>query len=245
LLEFGVEKLEDASILGMPYGYQLVGIVDNQRSSDIDVCVRYDIYEDEYTIADGQIMEFDVRAGDKRKITEPLFQGGNRVELLDFRFMALGAMEYMACPSDKLVKTEPTLPPPSSIKDDTKTVLTITAEELVKGITRNSAQKNIKEYFAKYADITGVVVQVEKGFKTNNYEVLLDGNNGGAELAFVMCKIFDYDQAEIDKISPGQTVTVHGQIKAMKEVPTNSALLSSWTEKNFRGQVIKPCEIKK
>ena len=143
------------------------------------------------------------------------------------------------------VRTEPTLPPPSSLKADTETVLTITAEELVKGITGNSAKKNIKEYFAKYADITGVVKQVAKGERTPNYEVLLDGNNGDAELAFVMCKIFDYDQAEIDALSPGQTVTVHGQIKAMKEVPAGSGLVASWTQKNFRGQVIKPCEIKK
>ena len=142
------------------------------------------------------------------------------------------------------VRTEPTLPPPSSLKADTETVLTITAEELVRGITGNSTKKNIKEYFAKYADITGVVVQVEKGFRTDNYEVLLDGNHGEEELAFVMCKIFDYDQAEMDKISPGQTVTVHGQIKAMKEVPSGSGLIASWTAKNFRGQVIKPCEVK-
>ena len=143
------------------------------------------------------------------------------------------------------IPTEPTLPPPSSLKADTETVLTLTAEELVKGITGNSAKKNIKEYFAKYADITGVVKQVEKGERTPNYEVLLDGNNGDAELAFVMCKIFDYDQAEIDAISVGDTVTVHGQIKAMKEVPAGSGLVASWTQKNFRGQVIKPCEIKK
>ena len=143
------------------------------------------------------------------------------------------------------VRTEPTLPPPAALKADTETVLTLTAEELVKGITGNSAKKNIKEYFAKYADITGVVKQVEKAERTENYEVLLDGNNGDAELAFVMCKIFDYDQAEIDSISPGQTVTVHGQIKAMKEVPAGSGLVASWTQKNFRGQVIKPCEIKK
>ena len=143
------------------------------------------------------------------------------------------------------VPTEPTLPPPAALKADTETVLTITAEELVKGITGNSAKKNIKEYFAKYADITGVVKQVEKGERTPNYEVLLDGNNGDAELAFVMCKIFDYDQAEIDAISLGQTITVHGQIKAMKEVPAGSGLVASWTQKNFRGQVIKPCEIKK
>ena len=143
------------------------------------------------------------------------------------------------------VRTEPTLPPPAALKADTETVLTITAEELVKGITGNSAKKNIKEYFAKYADITGVVKQVVKGERTPNYEVLLDGNNGDAELAFVMCKVFDYDQAEIDALSPGQTITVHGQIKAMKEVPAGSGLVASWTQKNFRGQVIKPCEIKK
>lgn len=143
------------------------------------------------------------------------------------------------------VRTEPTLPPPAALKADTETVITITAEELVKGITGNSAKKNIKEYFAKYADITGVVKQVVKGERTPNYEVLLDGNNGDAELAFVMCKVFDYDQAEIDALSPGQTITVHGQIKAMKEVPAGSGLVASWTQKNFRGQVIKPCEIKK
>ena len=143
------------------------------------------------------------------------------------------------------IPTEPTLPPPSPLKADTETVLTLTAEELVKGITGNSAKKNIKEYFAKYADITGVVKQVEKGERTPNYEVLLDGNNGDAELAFVMCKIFDYDQAEIDAISVGDTVTVHGQIKAMKEVPAGSGLVASWTQKNFRGQVIKPCDIKR
>ena len=143
------------------------------------------------------------------------------------------------------IPTEPTLPPPAALKADTETVLTLTAEEVVKGITGNSAKKNIKEYFAKYADITGVVKQVEKGERTPNYEVLLDGNNGDAELAFVMCKIFDYDQAEIDAISVGDTVTVHGQIKAMKEVPAGSGLVASWTQKNFRGQVIKPCDIKK
>jgi len=145
--------------------------------------------------------------------------------------------------SADLVKKEPTLPAPSSIKSDKDDVLVITAEELVKGITKNSLKKNIKEYFGKYAEITGDVMSITKGRDTPIIELVLEGNNGDAEVAYVMCVITDYDQAEMDAISEGQSVTITGKITAMAEVP-GEGMVSFFTERNFQAQIVKSCTVK-
>lgn len=145
--------------------------------------------------------------------------------------------------SADLVKKEPALPAPSSIKSDKDDVLVITAEELVKGITKNSLKKNIEEYFGKYAEITGDVMSITKGRDTPIIELVLEGNNGDAEVAYVMCVITDYDQAEMDAISEGQSVTITGKITAMAEVP-GEGMVSFFTERNFQAQIVKSCTVK-
>ena len=142
-----------------------------------------------------------------------------------------------------IAKKAPTLPAPSSIKSDKDDVLAITAEELVKGITKNSIKDNIKEYFGKYADITGDVMSISKGRDRPIIELVLEGNNGAAEIAYVMCVITDYDEAAIDKISEGQSITITGKITAMAEVP-GEGMVPFFTEKNFKAQIIKQCSIR-
>ena len=145
--------------------------------------------------------------------------------------------------SADFVKKEPTLPAPSSIKSDKDDVLVISAEELVKGITKNSVKKNIKEYFGKYAEITGDVMSITKGRDTPIIELVLEGNNGDAEVAYVMCVITDYDEVEMDEISEGQSVTITGKVTAMAEVP-GEGMVSFFTERNFQAQIVKSCNIK-
>jgi len=140
-------------------------------------------------------------------------------------------------------KKSPTLPPPSSLKSDEDEIMVITSEELVKGISKNSTKENIKEYFGKYADITGDVKGVGKDQNGKAIELVLEGYNGEAELAYIMCVITEYDQSEIDNISEGQSITVNGKITAMSEQP-GTGMTSFFTEKNFQGQVIKNCKIK-
>ena len=134
------------------------------------------------------------------------------------------------------------LPPVSSIKEAEGDNLQITAEELVKKLNKNNVKKNIKELFGKYADITGEIkrVDVEKG----SLQVTLDGHYD-SELMYVICKINPYTPEDEASLAAGMTVTVEGQIKAMKEWP--GARLGSMvraSDGEAKGQVVKPCKIK-
>ena len=186
------------------------------------------------------------------KITESLFQ--NSLYILVFVIVSVG---IIGCESKTVntetikvnrssidsIKKQPTLPAPSSIISAKDDLLIITAEELVRGITKNSVKKNIKEYFGKSAEITGDVMSITKGRDTPIIELVLEGNNGDAEVAYVMCVITDYDQAEMDAISVGHQVTVTGKITAMAEVP-GDGMVSFFTERNFQAQIVKSCNVK-
>ena len=186
------------------------------------------------------------------KITESLFQ--NSLYILVFVIVSVG---IIGCESKTVntetikvnrssidsIKKQPTLPAPSSIISAKDDLLIITAEELVRGITKNSVKKNIKEYFGKSAEITGDVMSITKGRDTPIIELVLEGNNGDAEVAYVMCVITDYDQAEMDAISVGHQVTVTGKITAMAEVP-GEGMVSFFTERNFQAQIVKSCNVK-
>ncbi len=185
-------------------------------------------------------------------ITESLFQ--NSLYILVFVIVSVG---IIGCESKTVntetikvnrssidsIKKQPTLPAPSSIISAKDDLLIITAEELVRGITKNSVKKNIKEYFGKSAEITGDVMSITKGRDTPIIELVLEGNNGDAEVAYVMCVITDYDQAEMDAISVGHQVTVTGKITAMAEVP-GEGMVSFFTERNFQAQIVKSCNVK-
>ena len=62
---------------------------------------------------------------------------------------------------------------------------------------------------------------------------------------YIICKINPYTPEEEASVSPGMTVTVEGQIKAMKEWP-GSRLGSNVRagEAEAKGQVVKPCKLK-
>lgn len=143
-------------------------------------------------------------------------------------------------PADKVAaKKKESLPAPSSLSDPAAGALTVTAHNLVTGISGNNIKQNIKEYFGKFADITGPVVSVTE--LRGTVELLLDGETD-KELAFITCKMSDYDQEQLAGISVGEIVTVHGQIKAMKEVPgqagSDNNILKTY------GQIVKPCSLK-
>jgi len=143
-------------------------------------------------------------------------------------------------PADKVAaKKKESLPAPSSLSDPAAGALTLTAHDLVIGISGNNIKQNIKEYFGKFADITGPVVSVTE--LRGTVEVLLDGETDKG-LNYVTCKMSDYDQEQLAGISVGEIVTVHGQIKAMKEVPgqagSDNNLLKTY------GQIVKPCSLK-
>jgi hypothetical protein len=134
------------------------------------------------------------------------------------------------------------LPPVSSIKKEEGENIQITAEDLVKKLNKNNVKKNIKQFFGKYADITGEIkrVDLEKG----NLEVTLDGHYD-SELMYIICKINPYTPEDEASVAPGMTVTVEGQIKAMKEWP--GARLGSMvraSDSEAKGQVVKPCNLK-
>ena len=143
-------------------------------------------------------------------------------------------------PADKVAaQKKESLPPPSSLSDPAAGALTLTAHDMVTGIAGNNIKQNIKEYFGKFADITGPVVSVTE--LRGTVELLLDGETD-KELAFVTCKMSDYDQEQLAGISVGEIVTVHGQIKAMKEVPGQAGSDNNLL-KTF-GQIVKPCSLK-
>ena len=132
------------------------------------------------------------------------------------------------------------MPPPSSLSDPAAGALTLTANDLVIGISGNNIKQNIKEYFGKFADITGPVSSVTE--HRGVLEILIDGEADG-ELMFVMCKVSDYDQELVAGLSVGETVTVHGQIKAFKEVPGQAGSDMNNLMKRY-GQIVKPCSLK-
>ena len=140
-------------------------------------------------------------------------------------------------PADSITKEE-SLPAPSSLVEDEATKLTLTAHELVKGISGNSIKENIDQYFGKYAEITGVIKRID--LKVTSVDVTLDGEVDG-KLSGITCRINPVvPSAEYSEI--GQTITVYGQIKALKEVPGNQVqdqlLIVSYA------QLVKPCDIK-
>ena len=142
-------------------------------------------------------------------------------------------------PADKVAaKKKESLPPPSSLSDPAAGALTLTANDLVIGISGNNIKQNIKEYFGKFADITGPVESITE--LRGTVELLLDGETDD-ELSYVMCKMSEYDE-EVTGLSVGQVVPIHGQIKAMKEVPgqagSDNNLLKTY------GQIVKPCSLK-
>ena len=111
-------------------------------------------------------------------------------------------------PADKVAAAKKeSLPAPSTLSESSEPPMVITAKELVQGISSNSPKKNIKEYFAKFADITGVVTRMDDVRGT--LEVVLDGETDG-ELGFVMCKASGYDEEKAAAISIGDTITVTG-----------------------------------
>ena len=143
-------------------------------------------------------------------------------------------------PADKVAAAKKeSLPAPSTLSESSDPPMVITAKELVQGISKNSPKKNIKEYFAKFADITGVVTRMDDVRGT--LEVVLDGETDG-ELGFVMCKAAGYDEEKAAAISIGDTITVTGQIKAMKENPGQAGQDNMMIQS--LAQVIKPCDFK-
>ena len=143
-------------------------------------------------------------------------------------------------PADKVAAAKKeSLPAPSTLSESSEPPMVITAKELVQGISSNSPKKNIKEYFAKFADITGVVTRMDDVRGT--LEVVLDGETDG-ELGFVMCKASGYDEEKAAAISIGDTITVTGQIKAMKENPGQAGQDNMMIQS--LAQIIKPCDFK-
>jgi len=137
---------------------------------------------------------------------------------------------------DTVVKKE-SLPSPSSLVEDKETELTITAHELVKGISKNNIKQNIEEYFGKYANITGIAKRVDK--KSNGIDITVDGEIEG-ELGGVICRTTSVDG--IDSFEIGDTITIYGQIKALKEVPGNEVQDQLLIQSYF--QLVRPCNIK-
>ena len=138
-------------------------------------------------------------------------------------------------PADKVTQKE-SLPAPSSLVEDEATKLTLTAHELVKGISGNDIKQNIEQYFGKYAEITGVAKRVDA--RASGIDVTIDGEVDG-ELGGVICRMTTVDG--VDSFEIGDTITIDGQIKALKEVPGNEVqdqlLIVSYA------QLVRPCSI--
>ena len=134
------------------------------------------------------------------------------------------------------------LPPVSSIKQEQSENIQITAVELVKRLNKNNSKKNIKEFFGKYADITGEVKRVDE--KRGSLEITLDGKYDDV-LTYINCRINPYTPEDVESASPGSTVTVVGQIKALAEWSGDelgSNVRGSGGE--AKGQIVKPCKLK-
>ena len=138
-------------------------------------------------------------------------------------------------PADKVTKKE-SLPAPSSLVEDEATKLTLTAHELVKGISGNDIKQNIEQYFGKYAEITGVAKRVDA--RAGGIDVTVDGEIDG-ELGGVICRMTTVEG--IDSLQIGDTITIYGQIKALREVPGNQVqdqlMIQSYA------QLVRPCSI--
>ena len=139
-------------------------------------------------------------------------------------------------PADKAIQKE-SLPAPSSLVEDEATKLTLTAHELVTGISGNDLKQNIEQYFGKYAEITGVVKRVDA--RPSGIDITIDGEVDG-ELGGITCRMNTVDG--IDSLKIGDITTVYGQIKALREVPGNEVqdqlLIQSYA------QLVRPCSIK-
>ena len=128
------------------------------------------------------------------KVTEAM-DLRNAMQMADFQ-----KMEKVRARADEVV-------------EDKETELTITAHELVKGISKNNIKQNIEEYFGKYANITGIAKRVDK--KSNGIDITVDGEIEG-ELGGVICRMTSVEG--IDSFEIGDIITIYGQIKALKEV---------------------------
>ena len=150
--------------------------------------------------------------------------------------MGCSSPEQEESPADKVAKKE-SLPAPSSLVEDEETKLILTAHELVKGISGNDIKQNIEQYFGKYAEITGVAKRVDA--RAGGIDVTVDGEIDG-ELGGVICRMTTAEG--IDSLQIGDTITIYGQIKALKEVPGNQVqdqlMIQSYA------QLVKPCSIK-
>ena len=157
--------------------------------------------------------------------------------------LLLGILFLVGCsggeqvsPADKVVVKE-SLPAPSSLVENEATTLQITAHELVKGISGNNIKQNIEQYFGKYAEITGVVKRVDA--RPSGIDITIDGEVDG-ELGGITCRMTTVE--EINSLKIGDTITIYGQIKALKEVPGNQVqdqlMIQSYA------QLVKPCKIK-
>ena len=167
------------------------------------------------------------------------FLGGALVLVLGCSLLVTGCSSggRESSPVDIVIK-EQSLPAPSSLVEDEAISLSLTAKELVTGISGNNIKQNIEEYFGKYASITGVVKRID--IKGAAVDVTLDGEIDG-ELGGIICRINSM-LVVVDDIEIGKTATVYGQIKALKEVPGNQVqdqlMIQSYA------QLVKPCTIK-
>ena len=158
--------------------------------------------------------------------------------IVPFMMAGCSATTTVPSPTEDTIAKKETLPSPSSLVEDKTTTLTLTAHELVKGISGNNIKQNIEEYFGKYADITGKVKRVDS--KSTGIDVTLDGEIDG-ELGGIICRMTSTTDG-IDSIQLGDEITVYGQIKALKEVPGNQVqdqlMIQSFA------QLVRPCNIK-
>ncbi len=83
LLDISVEKVEDGSFGGFA-PHQIVGTVRNDGDLEKSTCVVYNLYEDNAVIEKEVVLRFTAYAGETSKGKEPLFNGGNRAELVRF-----------------------------------------------------------------------------------------------------------------------------------------------------------------
>ncbi len=161
-----------------------------------------------------------------------------RLLMIGITILAMGCSnieQQDESPADKVTKKE-SLPAPSSLVEDEATKLTLTAHELVKGISGNDIKQNIEQYFGKYAEITGVAKRVDA--RASGIDVTIDGEIDG-ELGGVICRMTTVEG--IDSLQIGDTITIYGQIKALREVPGNQVqdqlMIQSYA------QLVRPCSI--
>ena len=128
-----------------------------------------------------------------------------RVIMIGVTILAMGCSnieQQEESPADKVTKKE-SLPAPSNLVEDEATKLTLTAHELVKGISGNDTKQNIEQYFGKYAEITGVAKRVDA--RAGGIDVTVDGEIDG-ELGGVICRMTTVDG--MDSFEIGDTITI-------------------------------------